>query len=72
MRHGVTIGARDASGPPVLGDNVILGAYAQVLGAISVGSNCKIGAMAVVVKDVPSGSSVVGNPGRVIPDVSRA
>lgn len=66
MRHGVTLGARDASGPPRLGDDVVIGAYAQILGSISVGDGAKIGAMAVVLKDVPAGATVVGNPARTI------
>lgn len=67
MRHGVTIGARDTSGPPTIGDDVVIGAYAQILGSIHVGDGARIGAMAVVLKDVPAGATVVGNPARVIP-----
>jgi serine O-acetyltransferase len=66
MRHGVTIGARDSSGPPTIGDDVVIGAYAQVLGSITVGDGALIGAMAVVLKDVPPGATVVGNPARII------
>lgn len=62
MRHGVTVGARDATGPPVIGDRVTLGAYAQVLGAIVLSDDCKVGAMAVVLRDVPRAATVVGNP----------
>lgn len=66
MRHGVTIGARDSSGPPVLGDGVVLGAYAQVLGSITVGDDAVIGAMTVVLEDVPRGGVVVGTAGRLL------
>lgn len=67
LRQGVTLGNRHNAGPcPILGDNVELGAYAQVLGGVTIGDNCRIGAMAVVLQDVPSGAAAVGNPARVI------
>ncbi len=68
LRQGVTIGNRVPSGPcPTLGNNVELGAYAQVLGGVSIGDNCRIGAMSVVLHDVPPGATAVGNPARIIP-----
>lgn len=72
MRHGVTVGARDTSGPPTIGDDVTIGAYAQILGSIRVGDGARVGAMAVVLRDVPSGATVVGNPARVITSDSSA
>ncbi|MGG6380032.1 serine O-acetyltransferase [Paenarthrobacter sp. NEAU-H11] len=72
LRHGVTIGARDKSGPPTLGDNVVVGAYAQLLGSIHIGDGARIGAMAVVLHDVPTGATVVGNPARIITPRSRS
>lgn len=67
LRQGVTIGNRTGDGPvPILGDNVECGAYAQILGGVTIGNNCKIGAMSVVLKDVPDGVTVVGNPARII------
>lgn len=67
LRQGVTIGNRVDNGPvPIIGNNVECGAYAQILGGVVIGDNCKIGAMTVVLKDVPSNSTVVGNPGRII------
>ena len=67
LRHGVTLGVRDHGGPcPVLEDDVELGAYAQVLGGVRLGKGCRIGAMAVVLCDVPPGCSAVGNPARVL------
>jgi serine O-acetyltransferase len=67
LRQGVTIGNRKENGSvPVIGDNVDVGAYAQILGGIRVGSNCKIGAMSVVLCDIPDGATAVGNPARVI------
>jgi len=67
LRHGVTIGNRTLDGKaPVIGDNVEFGAYAQVLGDVRVGNSCKIGAMSVVVHDVPDGCTVVGVPAKVV------
>lgn len=50
---------------PTIGNNVVIGAGAKVLGNIVIGDNSYIGANAVVVKDVPSNSTVVGVPGRI-------
>ena len=51
---------------PTLGNNVVIGAGAKVLGPFTVGDNSKVGAGAVVLKEVPPDSTVVGNPGRVV------
>ena len=51
---------------PTIGDNVVIGAGAKVLGPFTVGSGSKIGASAVVLKEVPPNCTVVGNPGRVV------
>ena len=68
LRQGVTIGNRREGGPvPRLGDDVELGAYAQVLGGVRVGQGARIGAMAVVLVDVPDGAAAVGNPARIVP-----
>lgn len=68
--HQVTLGNSDfaASGKrhPNIGNNVIIGAGAKILGPINVGSYSLIGAGTIVIKDVPSYSVVVGNPGQVI------
>ena len=67
LRQGVTIGNRHEGGPvPRLGDDVELGAYAQILGDIRIGHGAKIGAMAVVLQDVPDGAVAVGNPARIL------
>ena len=50
---------------PTLGDNVVVGAGATLLGAIKVGDNARIGAGSVVLSDVPPGATVVGIPGRI-------
>lgn len=67
LRQGVTIGNRVEGGPvPVIGDDVELGAYAQILGHVRIGNGCKIGAMSVVLTDVPDGCTAVGAPARII------
>ena len=67
LRQGVTIGNRVDDGPvPILEDDVELGAYAQVLGGVRVGTGARIGAMSVVLVDVPPGATAVGVPARVI------
>jgi serine O-acetyltransferase len=67
LRHGVSIGVRYDGGPvPVVEDDVELGAYAQILGGVRIGRGAKIGAMAVVLRDVPPGATAVGNPARII------
>jgi serine O-acetyltransferase len=67
--HGVTLGGsgRDTGKRhPTIGDRVVIGAGAKVLGAIKIGDDSRIGANAVVVKEVPSSSVVVGVPGQII------
>ena len=67
--HGVTLGGtsrKNVKRHPSLGNHIVVGAGAKILGNITVGHNCKIGAGAVVVKDVPRNSTVVGNPGYII------
>jgi len=67
LRQGVTIGnRRNDDAAPVIGDDVEFGAYAQVLGGIRIGRGARIGAMSVVLLDVPDGATVVGNPARII------
>lgn len=65
VEHQVTIGAEKRQSP-VIGDGVFLGAGCKVLGAVTVGAGAKVGANAVVVKDVPPGATVVGVPARVV------
>ena len=69
MYQGVTLGGtgkQTGKRHPTVGDNVVFGAGAKVLGAVTVGDNAKIGAGSVVVSDVPRNSTVVGNPGRPV------
>ena len=68
LRQGVTIGNRHEGGAvPELEDEVDLGAYAQVLGGVRVGRGARIGAMSVVLRDVPAGATAVGIPATVLP-----
>jgi serine O-acetyltransferase len=63
----VTIGGTGiGTSMPVIGDDVYIGAGAKILGPVEVGSNCVIGANAVVVKSVPPGCVVAGVPARII------
>lgn len=69
LYQGVTLGGTGkAHGKrhPTLAENVVVGAGAKVLGAITVGTNTRIGAGSVVLRDVGADSTVVGIPGRVI------
>lgn len=51
---------------PTLGNCVMVGSGAKVLGSLNIGDGAKIGAGSIVLKDVPPGATVVGNPGRVV------
>lgn len=71
LYHDVTLGGTtvfDRRGKlrskrhPTIGNNVIIGSGAQILGPVNVGDNCKVGSNAVVIKDVPDGTTVVGFP----------
>ena len=67
--HGVTLGGTGkdkGKRHPTIGNGVVIGAGAKVLGPIKVGDNAKIGANAVVVKDVPEGATAVGIPAKNI------
>ncbi len=69
LYHGVTLGGVNidkGKRHPTIGNNVVIGAGAKVLGAIEIGTGSRIGANAVVVKSVPAQSIVVGVPGHII------
>lgn len=63
---GARLGDAQKNFYPCVGDNVVFFAGSKIIGKISIGSNCVIGANSVVIKDVPEGSTVVGIPGRPI------
>jgi serine O-acetyltransferase len=68
LYHDVTLGGRSLAKVkrhPTVEDGVTIGAGARVLGPITIGTGAQIGANAVVVRDVPAGSVVVGVPGKV-------
>lgn len=67
--QGVTLGGtgkESGKRHPTLGENVVVGAGAKILGNIQLGNNVRIGAGSVVLRDVPSNCTVVGVPGRVV------
>ena len=75
LYHGVTLGGvslNKGKRHPTLEDDVVVGAGAKVLGAITIGARSRIGANAVVVKPVPPDSVVVGVPGEVVRGKPRA
>jgi serine O-acetyltransferase len=71
IMQGVTLGAKWSRGGrveyPVIGDNVVIGAGAKVLGKVTVGDNAMIGANAVVLRDVPAQATAAGIPAKVLP-----
>lgn len=69
LYHGVTLGGTSwnkGKRHPTLGDRVVVGAGAKILGPITVGAGAKVGSNAVVVKDVPAGATAIGIPARVV------
>lgn len=71
LYHGVTLGGTSWNAGkrhPTLGNNVVIGAGAQVLGPILIGDHGKVGSNSVVVKDLPEHSTAVGIPARIVND----
>ena len=69
MYHGVTLGGKENSAidrHPIIGSQVVIGAGAKIIGRIEVGDHCYIGANTVVTKDIPAGSTVVGETGKIL------
>ena len=69
LYHGVTLGGttwNKGKRHPTLGDGVVIGAGAKILGAITLGKNVRVGANSVVVKDVPADRTVVGIPAKIV------
>jgi serine O-acetyltransferase len=74
LYHGVTLGGvswEKTKRHPTIGDNVVIGSGAKVLGPFTVGSGSKIGSNSVVVREVPANATVVGIPGRVVMAAER-
>ncbi|MEW5756053.1 MAG: serine O-acetyltransferase [Pseudomonadota bacterium] len=74
LYHGVTLGGtswQKGKRHPTLGNDVVVGAGAKVLGPIEIGEGARIGSNAVVVKPVPGGATVVGIPGRIVSKKTR-
>ena len=65
--HGVTMGGRAGhKGLPIIGDNVVIGTHAQIIGNVKIGNNSIVGAGAIVTHDVPDNVVVVGNPAKIL------
>lgn len=66
LYHGVTIGDRGGSGAAArIGNNVLIGAGAKIIGPVEIGDNCVVGANAVVTRNMPPGSTALGSPCRL-------
>lgn len=69
LYQGVTLGGRNmVSGKrhPTLGNSVVVGAGAKILGPFTIGENARVGSNAVVLEEVPPGATIVGVPGRIV------
>jgi len=69
LYQGVVLGGttdKSIKRHPTLGNNIVIGSGAKLLGAITIGDNVKIGANSVVIEDVPPNSVVVGVPGKIV------
>jgi serine O-acetyltransferase len=73
--HGVTLGGtswKEGKRHPTLGNGVVVGAGAKILGPIHIGDGAKIGSNAVVVKEVPAGATAAGIPARILDEEKKA
>ncbi|MFI5109205.1 MAG: serine O-acetyltransferase [Terriglobales bacterium] len=69
LYQGVTLGGtgkEKGKRHPTLGNNVVVGGGAKILGNVTLGENCRVGAGSVVLRDVPDNSTIVGVPGHII------
>lgn len=74
LYHGVTLGGtswKEGKRHPTLGNGVVVGAGAKILGPIHIGEGVKIGSNAVVVKDVPAGATAAGIPARILDEAKK-
>ena len=75
LYHGVTLGGtswKEGKRHPTLGNGVVVGAGAKILGPIIIGAGAKIGSNAVVVKEVPAGATAAGIPARILDEVKKS
>lgn len=75
LYHGVTLGGTSwnkGKRHPTLGNGVVVGAGAKILGPVTIGDGAKVGSNAVVVKHVPPGATAVGIPARILDDETKA
>lgn len=75
LYHGVTLGGtswKEGKRHPTLGNGVVVGAGAKILGPITIGDGAKIGSNAVVVKDVPAGATAAGIPARILDEEKKS
>lgn len=69
LYHGVTLGGtswKQGKRHPTLGNNVVIGAGAKILGPLHLGDGCRVGSNAVVLKDIPANATAVGIPAHVV------
>ena len=69
LYHGVTLGGTswlEGKRHPTLGDDVVIGAGAKILGPITIGAHARVGSNAVVLQSIPASATVVGIPGRIV------
>ncbi|MEO6422035.1 MAG: serine O-acetyltransferase [Candidatus Nitrotoga sp.] len=74
LYHGVTLGGtswKEGKRHPTLGNGVVVGAGAKILGPITIGDSAKIGSNAVVVKNVPAGATAAGIPARILDEATK-
>jgi serine O-acetyltransferase len=75
LYHGVTLGGtswKEGKRHPTLGNGVVVGAGAKILGPILIGNGAKIGSNAVVVKEVPAGATAAGIPARILDEEKKS
>jgi serine O-acetyltransferase len=71
LAHLCTIGAGPSSGIAMIGDHVLIGCHASIIGAVKIGDYATIGSNSLVVDDVPAGAAAIGVPARSLPGFRR-
>jgi serine O-acetyltransferase len=70
--HGVcTIGAGPRPGGAVIGDHVVIGCHASIIGAVTIGDDATVAANSLVINDLPAGCTAIGVPARILPVIFR-